>query len=183
MARIGKVEQSGGGDTKVAAGTYLLRLKEVTDVGISERYPDSGNQWLWKWEVVRSLEAEPDEEQDASIGEVIHEYIRDWIGFTKSGARSKALERLDALTNTVTRPPSGPDDDIYPAVDDTDDLIGQQLKAAVTVQPNTNGNLRAKLATVAPYVAKKRATEPESRRERPLAAVPAGGRDDDDPFD
>lgn len=159
MARVGKVEQSGGGDTKVVDGTYLLKLTSVEDKGISEMYPNSGPQWLWKWEVVRSLEAEPDEEQEAATGEIIHDYTADWIGYRKNGQKSNALLRIDALMNVDTPKPDG-DDEIYPPVEDTDELIGRHIKSAITVAPNTKGNLRAKLATVAPYVPKRRAADP-----------------------
>lgn len=150
MPQVGTVEVSTGGDSKVATGTYVLRLESCVDVGKSAMYPDSGNQWKWIWKVMRSFDAEPDAAQVASEGQDIHEWTAEWIGFTKNGAKSKALARIDALAKTNTRPP-GDGEEVDPPVDDTDDLVGQLIKATVDVQPNKDGNLRAKLLTVGIY--------------------------------
>jgi hypothetical protein len=65
---------------------------------------------------------------------------------------------------------------VDPPVDDTEDLVGQLVKATVDVQPNKDGNPRAKLLTVSAYVpkAKKKAAPPPP---------PDDDEDDgDDPF-
>lgn len=159
MPAVGTVSVSSGGDTKVASGLYLLKLQSVEDVGISERYPDSGNQWLWKWEVVRSLESDADEDQQASIGEVIYDYTRDWLGFTRNGAPSKSLARIDACLG-VTTPKPDDEEEVELPIEDTDELVGRQVKAQVAVAANTTGALRAKLATIAAYKRPKRAAAP-----------------------
>lgn len=178
MPAVGTVGVSSGSDTKVVNGLYLLKLNSVTDEGISQLYPDSGPQWLWKWEVVRSLEADPDDEQLEAVGEVIYDYTKAWIGYTKAGARSKALERIDACLNVVTPMPEG-DEEIETPIDDTEELIGKGIKASVTVAPNKAGTLRAKLTMIAPYKSKKQA-KPAAK---PAAPPPDDEDDDDDlPF-
>jgi hypothetical protein len=159
------------------SGLYLLKLQSVEDVGISERYPDSGRQWLWKWEVVRSLEADPDDEQLEAAGEVIYDYTKEWLGFTKNGQKSKSLARIDACLGTDTQPPDD-DDEVELPIDDTDELVGKQIKAAVEVAPNTNGNLRAKLVTVGVY--KKKAASASAKPARKAAPPPDDDDDDED---
>jgi hypothetical protein len=177
MPQVGTVEVSTGGGSKVATGTYVLRLKSCVDVGKSTMYPDSGNQWKWIWTVMKPTEADPDEAQLASVNEEIHEWTADWIGFTKNGEKSKALARIDALAKVDT-PKPGDGEEVDPPVDDTDELVGQLIKSMVDVQPNKDGNLRAKLLTVAKYDPK-----PGSRRRATAPPPPADDEDDDEiPF-
>ena len=172
MPAVGTVAVSSGGDTKVVNGTYLLQLQSVEDVGPSQLYPDSGNQWLWKWEVIRSMEADPDDEQLDAVGEVIYDYTKEFIGYSaKTKLRSKALERIDACMNVVTPMPDG-DQVIETPIEDTEELIGKHIKAAVAVGPNKSGALRAKLMTISPYKAKPKAKRP--------APPPTDDEDDDD---
>ena len=175
MPAVGTASVSAGGDTKVVSGTYLLKLRSVEDVGISQMYPDSGNQWLWKWEVVRPLEAEPEDEQLEAAGEVIFDYTKDWLGFTKRG-KSKALARIDACLGTDTQQPDD-DDEVELPIDDTDELVGKQVRAAIEVAPNTNGNLRAKIVSLTAY--KKKSSSAAAKPAKKAAPV----EDDDDDED
>lgn len=172
MPDVGTVSVSSGGDTKVATGLYLGELQSVEDVGRSKLYPDSGNQWLWKWKVIRPLEADPDDEQQDSVGEVIFDYTSEWLGFNKAGVASKSLARIDAcLATTTAKPEDG--EEIELPIDSTDELVGKRVKLAVEVAPNTNGNLRAKIVSIAAYKSKGKA------KSKPAAPPP----DDDDEFD
>lgn len=178
MPTVGSVSVSAGGDTKVVNGLYLLKLQAVEDAGISTLYPDSGRQWLWKWEVVRPLEAEPDDEQLEAAGEVIYDYTKEWLGFTKKG-KSKALARIDACLGIDTRQPDDGDDEVELPIDDTDELVGKQVRAAVEVAPNTNGNLRAKIVSLSAYKGK-------SKNGKPAKAAPPPNDEDEQedlPFD
>lgn len=174
MPAVGTVSVSAGGDTRVVNGLYLLKLQSVEDVGISQLYPDSGRQWLWKWEVVRPLEAEPDDEQLEAAGEVIYDYTREWLGFTKRG-KSKSLARIDACLGTDTQQPEDGDEVELP-IDDTDELVGKQVRAAIEVAPNTNGNLRAKIVSIAAYKKKSSNGTKPARK----AAPPPDDDDDED---
>ena len=155
--RVGNVEVSGSSESQAVSGTYLLKLLSVEDAPPSQMFADAKPQWLLKWEIVRSLEAEPDEDQEASVGEQIWDYVGAWVGFTLQGRRSKALERIDACMGVKTEKPD--DGEVGEApIDDTNELIGRLAKAAVEVAPNTKGLMRAKIVQIGPYRAKRRTT-------------------------
>jgi len=129
------VKASSGNQT--ALGLYLFKLTDVTeDQGKDFKTGKPVDQYKFIWEIERSLEAEPTEDQEAAIGTEYWDWTR-----TVASPASKLRARIEAVLGRDMKP----DEDV-----DLESFIGRRIRATVAEDTLSDGRKYVTLITV-PY--------------------------------
>ena len=162
MVRIPKAsESSSEGFVIPAAGTYKVRLLEVGETKVSEKY---GNlQQLFKWELGALFDDEETEwvQEFPECGQVIHDYVN-VESFFDGGGDPTRVSKLYKIVKALTPPDEFDPED----PGDTDDLEGRnciiELEHGVKKMGQNAGQPKAVIAAYKYIKGKKVKAKPET---------------------